>query len=354
MSTDDDIYNIPIPAPVALHRSESVYVDDNVAICFTPGARIISALPHGASFWARTARIDVDLEDGTKQSLFLKINNAANGKGMSRGEFEGVSSLYQVVGQLVPRPIAWGEYKSEPGTYFYLAEYVDMTHELPSMQDFCKGLAQLHKDSAPLSPDGRFGFHETTYEGCMYQDVGWCDRWEDLYVRAIRDFARQEKEVHGPSDELDALLPPLLEKVIPRLLRPLQTNGRSIQPVLVHGDIWYGNISTNAKNGLPVMFDPSVFWAHNEYDLGNFNVPRYRLGREWMNEYHKHMPISSPEEDYEDRNVLYAIHAHFCASTLDRSTTKMRRLAIDEIRKLVEKYPEGYEDVEDTVAGFNA
>ena len=28
-----------------------------------------------------------------------------------------------------------------------------------------------------------------------------------------------------------------------------------------------------------------------------------------MEEYHKHFPISAPEEDYEDRNRLYAVLA---------------------------------------------
>ena len=26
-----------------------------------------------------------------------------------------------------------------------------------------------------------------------------------------------------------------------------------------------------------------------------------------MDEYHKHFPVSAPEEDYEDRNRLYAV-----------------------------------------------
>lgn len=42
-------------------------------------------------------------------------------------------------------------------------------------------------------------------------------------------------------------------------------------------------------------------------DLDNMNVPRYRLGRHWMHEYHKHFPISAPQNDYEDRNLLYAM-----------------------------------------------
>jgi protein-ribulosamine 3-kinase len=128
--------------------------------------------------------------------------------------------------------------------------------------------------------------------------------------------------VHGPSEDLQELLPSFYEKVIPRLLRPLQTSGKKLKPVLVHGDIWYGNIATNAKTDAPIMFDSSVSWAHNECklvkaallqltplvdELNYFNIPRYRLGRQWMREYHKHFPISPPKEDYEDRNRLYAM-----------------------------------------------
>ena len=37
-----------------------------------------------------------------------------------------------------------------------------------------------------------------------------------------------------------------------------------MRPVLVHGDLWYGNMATNAETGAPISFDPAVFWAHNE------------------------------------------------------------------------------------------
>ena len=74
----------------------------------------------------------------------------------------------------------------------------------------------------------------------------------------------QERKVHGADEANEALLPALYEKVIPRLLRPLWTKGRSIKPALIHGDIWYGNMSINADTGEPLMFDPSVFWGHNE------------------------------------------------------------------------------------------
>ena len=64
---------------------------------------------------------------------------------------------------------------------------------------------------------------------------------------------------------LDRILPPLFDKVIPRLLRPLESNGRKILPSLVHGDLWYGNagiIDEGTEEG--IVYDPASFWAHNE------------------------------------------------------------------------------------------
>jgi hypothetical protein len=60
------------------------------------------------------------------------------------------------------------------------------------------------------------------------------------------------------------LLPALFDKVIPRLLRPLESNGRKVEPSLVHGDLWYGNAAVIDETGDPIVFDPSSFWAHNE------------------------------------------------------------------------------------------
>ena len=57
---------------------------------------------------------------------------------------------------------------------------------------------------------------------------------------------------------------PFFDKVVPRLLRPLETGGRSIRPSLIHGDLWHGNAETDAETGEPVIFDAASFYAHNE------------------------------------------------------------------------------------------
>ena len=64
--------------------------------------------------------------------------------------------------------------------------------------------------------------------------------------------------------ELQTLFGQLISKVIPRLLRPLETGGRQIKPCLVHGDLYSGNVSVDAVTGGPILYDATCLYAHNE------------------------------------------------------------------------------------------
>ena len=66
---------------------------------------------------------------------------------------------------------------------------------------------------------------------------------------------------------MQALHTAMLEKVIPRLLRPLETNGQSIKPCFVHGDLWDGNATINMANDQAIVFDAIALYAHNECKL---------------------------------------------------------------------------------------
>lgn len=57
------------------------------------------------------------------------------------------------------------------------------------------------------------------------------------------------------------------------------------------------------RSGIWVLLTVCVFAE----DVGNMATSRYQLGREWMEEYHKFFLKSAPEDDYEDRNALYAM-----------------------------------------------
>ena len=60
--------------------------------------------------------------------------------------------------------------------------------------------------------------------------------------------------------------------------------------------------------GTAVVFDPSVFYGHNEYDLGIWFSSRRKFGgKAYIEEYVKYFPPAEPVEEFWDRILLYAM-----------------------------------------------
>lgn len=181
---------------------------------------------------------------------------------MVRGEFEGTKAWYDITPLNVPEPIGWGECANRPGTFFLLVGFRDMQDEMPSAQDFVRVVAKGHQNS--VSPTGKFGFHVTTFSGDLGYDNRWCDTWEEWFTRAMKTIMEEELRVQGPHPELEEVEQKILTKVIPRLLRPMETEGRSITPSLVHADLWHGNVGVDVQTEEPVLYDCGSLYAHHE------------------------------------------------------------------------------------------
>ena len=82
---------------------------------------------------------------------------------MMLGEYISISTMYSTTRDLVPRPIDWGTYSSNPDIHFFLCDFHDMTGQLPDLHKFPAGMADLHRDGT--SPNGKYGFAVTTYHG---------------------------------------------------------------------------------------------------------------------------------------------------------------------------------------------
>lgn len=184
------------------------------------------------------------------------------GKHMLYSEFESMKSIHRLVPEFAPQPIAWGTYESIPETHFLLSEYREMILEMPDPDRFAARLSALHQNS--MSPNGKFGFHVTTHAGNLPQYTGWEDSWEAFFAKSMRQALDLEIKAKGYDPEFDVLIPALFEKVIPRLLRPLESDGRSVKPSLVHGDLWFANSGIDSDSGEPLIFDACCFYAHNE------------------------------------------------------------------------------------------
>jgi protein-ribulosamine 3-kinase len=200
---------------------------------------------------------------------------------MMEGEYESMKVLYSVTPHFCPKPLTHGTFKSNSDLHFFLCDFREMDDELPDLKKFCASLAQMHRDS--VSPEDKFGLHTQTYNGNIPQDVRWTDTWEECLINGTKLDFELEREARGASEDLDALIGPLFEKVIPRLLRPLETGRRKLKPCFVHGDLWYGNgwlyhdfiealpnrllpyeASNDAITGEPMVFDAAGFYGHNE------------------------------------------------------------------------------------------
>ena len=179
-----------------------------------------------------------------------------------RGEYESQKALYKYISDLIPKPISFGQYVSDPRTFFYLCDFIEMTEEVPRPQRFCALLAELHNKSMGEEP--KFGFPVTTFQGSIPLDNRFEDKWTDFFKNSMRHMIEQEAKKQGPSNEIKELAPALIDKVIPRLLSPLETGDECIKPCLVHGDLWYGNASVSVETGEPYVFDSCALWAHNE------------------------------------------------------------------------------------------
>lgn len=260
-----------------------------------PGTEVITAKNYGLSHWGQTAKIITVLPTGEQKDYFLKtISLGETGAKMMHGEFESLKALNGVLSDFAPEPYAWGQFNSKPDTCFLLTQFREVGNQPPNPVRFTARLAELHKQSA--SPTGKFGFHIQTFHAKLPQITDcWEEVWAVLYRNQLAQMVRLDDEKHGVWPEFRKLCTLVLDKVIPRLLEPLQSDGRSIKPCLIHGDLWDENTATDMNTGEPFVFDAGSFYGHNEYEIGNWRAARHRLSNKmYVRNYKRNFPVSEP------------------------------------------------------------
>lgn len=264
-----DLDSNQIDPNVAASKLIPLPVPKRKLITDLPPVHAVTTTRHGTSYWAttNTARITLTLPDNSIKSYFLKILTNDLGKNILYGEYTSMQEIHRVVPDFAPKPIAWGTYQNNPETHFFLCEYRDMVlarDEMPDPGRFTERLAALHLRSQRQSLEGKFGFHVPTYSGYLPQYTRWERSWEVFFSKSLRVALDLEIKAKGHDSEFDVLVPVVFEKIIPRLLRPLESEGRSVKPALVHGDLWYGNSGVDRVSGECLVFDACCFYAHHE------------------------------------------------------------------------------------------
>lgn len=257
------------PRPNALFVSGECPLDENVAANLPKGTRFLSANKFGTSIWTITARIDVEFPNGAQAQCFLKCAAEDRGGVMMEGEYNAMSKLYKTMPNFVPKPMFWGKHRvGNPDTFYLPSDFIDMNEGLPEPNQLCSKLAQLHRRS--VSPTSELGMHTTTCQGRTPQAVFWESSWTKFFSNLLQHVVDLDFETNGYWEELHLLEKRLFESVIPRLIGALDSDGRSIKPCLIHGDLWEGNTGTSSETGDIYVFDSGAFYAHNEMEIGNW------------------------------------------------------------------------------------
>jgi len=223
---------------------------------------------------------------------------------MAAAEYECQKLLSTVIPDHAAGPIAWGYCEEDETKSWFLTHFRELLDNPPALDKLLPVITKLHQK---VSPTGKFGFHMTPFCGPPPMIVDWTDNWEEFWTREFRSGLEYAQRMRGDNPELRELAEEFIAKVVPRLLRPLQTGGRNIEPRLCHGDLWYGNIATDQATKEPVLFDPCTFYGHHEMDFQCMRSQRYQVGPEFDKLYLDEVGASEPAGDFDDQNALYAV-----------------------------------------------
>ena len=224
------------------------------------------------------------------------------------GEFSAMIELYKFAPTFIPKPYTWGKFESTPpSTYFFLLEFKDMASKLPCPELFCSEVAKLHQTS--VSPTGKFGFHITTTHGKLPQYMVWTSSWEVMFRKILSDLLLLDLQTNGPWKDFQNVYDRVLTLLLPKLIGPLESEGRMVKPCLLHGDLWDGNVGVDNKTGHIYIFDASSFYGHNELELGmwrdsHLNRMRWDI---YGKEYLRLVGVSEPAHQFDDRNRIYHV-----------------------------------------------
>ncbi|KAL8796009.1 MAG: hypothetical protein Q9195_001585 [Heterodermia aff. obscurata] len=298
-------------------------LDENVIFLLPKGCKVLSTNKSGFSTWTATARISVELADGTFKEYFLKSAPEEAGRMMMEGEFAAMTELYRTMPSFVPQPLGHGKYRS-PGapTFFFLSDFVDMSGGLPDPGKLCARLAALHRDS--VSPTGKFGFHIRTCQGKTPQATEWESSWTTFFTRSMTYMMTLDFAINGPWEDLERVEKRTLSHVIPRLIGVLEKDGRSIKPCLIHADLWDGNTGTSRETGDVYVFDSGAYYAHNEMEIGGWRCPYNRISDKIYTEtYFRLYGMGEFPDEWDDRSRLYSVYYDILFSVNHKSSREI-------------------------------
>ncbi|XP_010092084.2 protein-ribulosamine 3-kinase, chloroplastic, partial [Morus notabilis] len=229
-------------------------------------------------------------------SFFVKTNRSI-GPSMFEGEALGLNAMYETKSIRVPKPFKVGSLPT--GGSYIIMEFIEFGASRGDQSVLGTKLAELHK--AGKSEKG-FGFDVDNTIGSTPQVNTWTSDWIQFYGEHRLGFQLQlardqygDSSIYDKGQRLVKSMGPLFDDVI-------------IEPCLLHGDLWSGNISSD-KNGEPVIVDPACYYGHNEAEFGMSWCAGF--GGSFYNAYFEVMPKQPGFEKRRDLYLLYHYLNHY-------------------------------------------
>jgi len=146
---------------------------------------------------------------------------------------ESLQEISRAAPGLCPTPIGQGPLASSPG-HFFLCTFHNLSSSTTA-KDQASEIAKLHSYQ---SPNGKFGFHVTTCCGSTKMPNHWESSWAKFFAKhRLQAILEDDRRHNGSDPEMEELGAQCVEQVVPRLLGALESNGNTVKPVLVHGDL---------------------------------------------------------------------------------------------------------------------
>jgi len=226
--------------------------------------------------------------EGGGRRYFVKLNDARL-LAMFEAEAEGLADLASTGTVRVPAPICHGVAE---GQAWLAMECVDMGGSGRALERFGRELAEMHRAGRDY-----FGWHRDNTIGSTPQVNTPSDDWVAFYRDRRLGFQLDLAMQRGAGGSL--------RREGERLMADLGAFFSTYKPApsVLHGDLWSGNYAIDA-DGVPVMFDPAVYYGDREADLamtelfGGFSPDFYRA-------YDEAWPLDA---GYPVRKTLYNLY----------------------------------------------
>lgn len=190
--------------------------------------------------------------EGGGRSYFVKTNTSER-LAMFEAERDGLRELANAAAVRVPQPVCSG---CIGGSAFLVLEHIVFKDAGQSAgESLGRQLAAQHRVTAPA-----FGWWRDNTLGATPQpntpSADWIAFWREQRLGHQLNLAAQAGQrsaLQRRGEKLLAVLPAFFQGYRP-------------QPALLHGDLWGGNAAFD-RAGVPVIFDPAVYYGDREADL---------------------------------------------------------------------------------------